>query len=272
MTDAPSESVKQTTLAQMIRQAMDRQNISGNMLAQAAGVSEGTIRNLLKDNTDPEATGPQGLVLKAVCNVLGLDELRVFQAAGFLSPDWLGSDLSVNAEYLAIRFDRLPTDKQELLLGMLDSLEKVSGIMSPGVEVRELLDAVRQLRVTHPMFKERRLALTDHMARFLGSALGKLTNETIDDIVLVSVVEQLSALFKGTVSGDQIRREFVLSVVNHPHSGIVLNVLLPRKSIPSNVEKLYWLIYQVQESPDSEKKQAVKDLWALLLRASQANP
>ena len=259
---------EQTGLSQLIREAMSRQNISGNMLAQAAGVSEGTIRNLLKENTDPDATGPQALVLKAVCTVLGLDEIRIFQAAGFLSPERLTPHVSANAEYLAVRFDRLPPDKQELLMGMVESLEKLSGIETPGGEVRDILEEVRQLRQSHPMYQEHRRVLTDRLGRFFGGALGKLTNQTVEDLALTSIVEQLQALYGNDPAQAATDPDLVFSVVNHPHATIALNALLPRKSISSNVEKLFWLIYPASEAPDEEKKQAVKDLWAVLLRSS----
>src|SRR5579864_411044 len=259
---------KEVLLSQIIREAMDRQNFSGNMLAQAAGVSEGTIRNLLKETSDPDAAGPQAVVLRAVCNVLDLDEIRVFQAAGFLSPDRLTPHISTNAEYLALRFDQLPADKQELLMGMLESLEKLSRIQAPGVEVRELLEEVRQLRQKYPMYKEHRLAITDRLGRFFGGALGKLTNQTVEDLALASVVEQLRALYSDEPAPAMIDHGVIVGVVNHPHVTVVLNALLPRKNIPSNVEKLFWLIYPASETPEAEKKQAAKDLWELLLRAS----
>jgi hypothetical protein len=261
-------SQTQPTLSQLIREAMSRQSISGNMLAQAAGVSEGTIRNLLRENTDPDATGPQALVLKAVCSVLGLDEIRIFQAAGFLNPDRLTPHISANAEYLAVRFDRLPPDKQELLMGMVESLEKLSGIDSPGSVARDLLEAVRELRQTHPMYQEHRLAITDRLGRFFGGALGKLTNQTVEDLALNSVVAQLQTLYSDDPAHTAIDSELVLSAVNHPHAAIALNALLPKKTIPSNVEKLFWLIYPASESPSTEQQEAVKDLWELLVRTS----
>jgi len=260
----------QATLSQLIREAMSRQNISGNMLAQAAGVSEGTIRNLLRENTDPDATGPQALVLRAVCSVLGLDEIRVFQSAGFLSPDRLTPHISANAEYLAVRFDRLPQDKQELLMGMVESLEKLSGIDSPGSEVREILEAVRQLRQAHPIFQEHRRAITDRLGRFFGGALGKLTNQTVEDLALSSVVDQLRTLYSDDPAYTAIDPDLMLRVANDPQAVIALNALLPRKNIVSNVEKLFWLMYPASESPTAENQQAVKDLWEILRRASSA--
>ncbi|MHB8628402.1 MAG: helix-turn-helix domain-containing protein [Aggregatilineales bacterium] len=262
-------ALAQPKLSQIIREAMELQHISRNMLAQAAGVSEGTIRNLLKDD-EPGATGPQGLVLKAVCTVLHLDDIRVFQAAGFLSPDRLTSQLSIRAEILGMRFDRLPTDKQELLVSMLESLEKVSGLPSVGPEVDTVVEEVRKLRRKHPVFKERRVVLTDRLGRFLGNALGKLTNETVEDITLTALVDQLRTLYRNDPTQLEISPESLRSVVNHPHSVIVLNTLLPRKNVPSNVEKLYWLTYPAVETPNAEHHQAVKDLWDLLVQVSRS--
>ncbi len=271
-----SNNPTQESLSQIIRAAMDRQHISGNMLAQAAGVSEGTIRNLLRENDDPDAAGPQALVLKAVCQVLGLDEIRTFQAAGFLSPDQLIPHISTQAEYLAVRFDRLPGDKQELLLGMLESLEKLSGILSPGDEVRDVLEEVRALRLKHPLFKERRLVLTDRLGRFLGGALGKLTHQTVEDLTLGSVIERLGTLYRNAPLPPQtITEENVLAVVNHPNAAVALNALLPRKNIPSNIEKLFWLIHPENkelEYLDAETLSAIEDLWELLVRVSHAPP
>ncbi|MHB8628881.1 MAG: helix-turn-helix domain-containing protein [Aggregatilineales bacterium] len=127
-------------LHQIIREAMALQHISRNRLAQAAGVSEGTIRNLLKENDTPGATGPQGLVLKAVCAVLDIAPIRVFQAAGFLSPNRFTPKFSVRAEILAKRFDRLPSAQQAVLLSLLEWLEKASGLEALDTEAGTALE------------------------------------------------------------------------------------------------------------------------------------
>jgi transcriptional regulator with XRE-family HTH domain len=262
--------VTDPTLSAMIREAMDRRGMSNLALAKAAGVSEGTIRNLLRDDIDPDATGPKAHVLKNVAEALELDDLRVFQAAGYIRKDRLESHLSVRAEFLATRFDKLPPDKQELLLGMLASLEKVSGIPSPSEEVQDVLDEVRKLRKRFPLFKERRFVLTDRLGRFLGGALGKLTHETIESLSEDGVLNRLEVLFRRDLS-QPITRERIRQIVNHPNAVVALNALLPHKNIPTNIEKLYWLLYpdiRDIEALGEETLQSIEALWLLLVKVS----
>jgi len=257
-------------LHQMLRDAMNNQHVSNLRLAKAAGVSEGTIRNLLREEAGPDAVGPQAHVLKRVANILGLDELRVFQAAGFISKERIAFNISVRAEYLALRFDKLPTDKQELLLGMLNSLEKVSGIASPSEDIQDVLAEVRKLQKQFPMFKDRRFVLTDRLGRFLGSAFGKLTNDTVETITAGAVLERLQLLFRNDAA-QHVSAESLRVVMSHTNVSVALNALLPHKNIPSNVEKLYWLIYPENkelEALDAETLRAIEALWLLLLRVS----
>jgi len=268
--NAAGEAVSDIPLHALIREAMDRRGMSNLGLAKAAGVSEGTIRNLLREEFDPDATGPKAHVLKQVAEILELDDLRVFQAAGYIRKDHLESHLSLRAEFLATRFDKLPADKQELLLGMLASLEKVSGIPSPSEEVRDVLDEIRKLRKQFPIFKERRFVLTDRLGRFLGSAFGKLTNETIEGMAEDAILSRLEMLFRRDLT-QPLTRERIRQVLAHPHATVALNALLPHKNIPSNAEKLYWLIYPENkelEFLDQETLSAIEALWLLLVRVS----
>jgi transcriptional regulator with XRE-family HTH domain len=260
-------------LHQLIRDAMNNRRMSNNSLAKAAGVSEGTIRNMLKEQTDPDAAGPQAHVLKRVANILELDELRVFQAAGFISKDRVISSISIRAEYLAMRFDKLPPDQQELLMGMLNSLEKVSGIPSPSEEIQDVLAEIRKLQKQFPMFKERRFVLTDRLGRLLGSAVGKLTNDTVETITEGAVLERLQILFRNEVA-QPISAEILHAVMGHPNVTVALNVLLPHKNIPSNVEKFYWLIHPENkplEALDEDTLHAIEALWTLLVRISRSS-
>ena len=257
-------------LHQMIREAMDRRGMSNNALAKAAGVSEGTIRNLLRDEVNPDATGPKAHVLKQVAEIMELDDLRVFQAAGYIRKDHLESHLTLQAEFLATRFDKLPADKQELLMGMLTSLEKVSGIASPSETVQDVLDEVRKLRKQYPLFQERRFVLTDRLGRFLGGAVGKLTNDTVETICEGAVLDRLQVLFRRDLA-QPITRDIVRRVVAHSNATVALNALLPHKNIPSNIEKLYWLIFPENKSIedlDEETLRAIEALWLLLVRVS----
>jgi transcriptional regulator with XRE-family HTH domain len=266
--DDRQETPEDLPLHEMIREAMDRRGMSNNALAKASGVVEGTIRNLLREEGNPDATGPKAHVLKQVAEVLELDDLRVFQAAGYIRKDRLESHLSLRAEFLATRFDKLPADKQELLLGMLTSLEKMSGIASPSETVQDVLDEVRKLRKQYPLFNTRRFVLTDRLGRFLGGAMGKLTNDTIETICEDAVLERLQVLFRRDLS-QPISRDILRRVVSHTSATVALNALLPHKNIPSNIEKLYWLIFPENKSLedlDEDTRNAIEALWRLLVR------
>ena len=266
--DDRQETPEDLPLHEMIREAMDRRGMSNNALAKASGVVEGTIRNLLREEGNPDATGPKAHVLKQVAEVLELDDLRVFQAAGYIRKDRLESHLSLRAEFLATRFDKLPADKQELLLGMLTSLEKMSGIASPSETVQDVLDEVRKLRKQYPLFSTRRFVLTDRLGRFLGGAMGKLTNDTIETICEDAVLERLQVLFRRDLA-QPISRDILRRVVSQTNATIALNVLLPHKNIPSNIEKLYWLIFPENKSLeelDEGTRNAIEALWQLLVR------
>lgn len=211
-------------------------------------------------------------MLKAVCDVLGLNDIRVFQAAGFLSPSEETSDLSFAAEYLARRFDRLPHDKQEILWGTLESLEKISGLVAPGEEIGDVLQAAHDLRKKHPIFKDRRLALGDYMGRVLGSALFKLSRQTVPEVALGAAITRLRALYRND-STQVLSAKFVSAVVNHPKAAMILNVLLPHKTVTSPGEKLYWLLHPDNtafEYLDKATLTAFEDLWKLLVQVSYA--
>lgn len=264
------EQTAEQSLSQILREALDRRGMSNLALAKAAGVSEGTIRNLLREEFDPDATGPKAHVLKQIAEILELDDLRLFQAAGYIRREHLESHLSLRAEFLATRFDKLPDDKQELLLGMLASLEKVSGIPSPSQEVQDVLDEIRNLRKRFPMFRERRFVLTDRLGRFLGGTLGKLTNDTIESLSEGSVLDRLQLLFRKD-SKHPITRELIRQVLAHPNATVALNALLPHKNIPSNVEKLFWLLHPENkdlETLDEETLRGVEALWLLLIQVT----
>ncbi len=72
-----------------LRTILEQRRMSGNQLAKAAGVTEGTIRNLLKQGEDSSVSSPHPLVLRSISEVLGLDLVRVPAERRIASEPWL---------------------------------------------------------------------------------------------------------------------------------------------------------------------------------------
>jgi DNA-binding Xre family transcriptional regulator len=258
------------SLSVYLRRVLEARRMSGNQLAQVAGIAEATVRNLLKQGEDPDVSGPHPLVLKAVCEALQLDEIEVFQRAGYLSFVPRAGQLSASAEYFGLRFDRLPPEQQAILWDLLGSLEKASGITPPGEQIRWLLEEVRKLRKAHPMFEKRRFTLSGEAGRLLGGLTPRLTL----NVMLDSVAERLSGLFAGDPAVP-VTAATIQAILEHPHAVIVLNALLPRKDIPSALEKLFWLSHpggtldKQVEALSAEHRAGIRALWKLLMRVSQ---
>jgi transcriptional regulator with XRE-family HTH domain len=259
------------SLSVYLRQVLEARHMSGNQLAQVAGIAEATVRNLLKQGADPDVPGPHPLVLKAVCEALQLDEIEVFQRAGYLSAIPRGGQLSASAEYFGLRFDHLPPEQQAILWDLLGSLEKASGITPPGEQIRWLLEEVRKLRKAHPMFEKRRFTLTDEAGRLLGNLTPHLTL----NVMLDSLTERFRDLFV-TEPSVAITPDAIQAILEHPHAVIVLNALLPRKDIPSALEKLFWLSHpggtldKRVATLSAEHQAGIRALWELLGRVCQS--
>src|SRR5687768_13211001 len=95
---------KNTTLGSFLRLILDDRGMSANMLAMASGVAESTIRSLLKQGEDVRVPGSHPLVLRAVCDVLGLDHVRIFQMADYIPEDYYPTHLTPTAEYVGTLF------------------------------------------------------------------------------------------------------------------------------------------------------------------------
>jgi transcriptional regulator with XRE-family HTH domain len=107
-------------LGDFLRRVMQERAMSGNRLANAAGISEASVRNLLKHGVEPSAPAPSPLTLRAVADSLEIDPLHLFRLAGYV--DGLPGLKSVRAEYLATGFDTLSPERQEVLLAILETL------------------------------------------------------------------------------------------------------------------------------------------------------
>lgn len=123
-----------TTLGGFITELMEKQQHSNRSLAAAAGISEGAVRNLLKYGTDTRAKDPDARTLQQVANALGVNPLRLYRLAGYLPP--APDTHSVRAEFVADVFDRLPVDKQEAVLGVLDAMADQPAVTRTVQEIR----------------------------------------------------------------------------------------------------------------------------------------
>ena len=90
-----------------LRTILEQRGMSGNQLAKAAGVTEGTIRNLLKQGEDSSVSNPHPLVLRSISEVLGLDVVQVLQMLDYVPSDYHATPLSPIGEYVGLSFDQL---------------------------------------------------------------------------------------------------------------------------------------------------------------------
>jgi transcriptional regulator with XRE-family HTH domain len=98
-------------------------------LAEAAGVSEGVIRNLLRHGIDPKAKDPDARTLRKVADALGIDSPKLFRLAGYIPP--APDANSVPAEYLADVFDQLPPEKQDAVMSVLEAMAEAPRAKTP---------------------------------------------------------------------------------------------------------------------------------------------
>jgi len=94
----------------------------------------------------------------------------------------------------------------------------------------------------------------------------------VPEVALDAAVTRLRALYRNDTS-QPISRAHVAAVIHHPKAGIVLNALLPHKTVTSPGEKLYWLLHpdtKPFEYLDRATLNAFEDLWALLVQVSQS--
>ncbi len=255
----------------LVKNAMAEQHLSNNRLAQLAGIAESTVRKILKDGGDPESIGPHPQVVKAICRVLNLDVIAAFQLLDYL-PTMPQSYLSDQAERIGIRFDRLPKDKQNVLVDLLDSLEKSANLGTPDEALETILNAVRQLRRDHSMFEKRKFNLQDEM--------GHLSVRFTPSLQIPPMRKQLVDRFKfvfhdDPVVADAIDEAYLDGLLQQPSVILALQMLLPRKDIPSALEKLYWLCfwdkaYGVSTTKLAEEhQQSFRALWQMLTTLHQ---
>lgn len=253
-----------TTLGSFLRNILDDRDMSANMLAMASGVAESTIRSLLKQGEDVRVPGSHPLVLRAVCDVLGLDHVRIFQMADYIPEDYYPTHLSPTAEYVGTLFDHLSPDQQTMLLTMLRTVSK--GEVVSGSSVEGLVEQVGELRRKYEMFRIRRLYMGNELERIAEKFFKN--PEMRHDWYIDAVFDRLNGVFQ-EVDAPLIKRAHIDEVVLRPHVKIVLNMLLPLKELSNSLEKLYWLLHPAGtragiETMTSDQKAGIRDLWLLL--------
>lgn len=228
----------QSSLSGFLKEVLEQRHLSGNQLAQLAGISEGSVRNLLKQGVEDEVSGPHPLVLKAICQALQLDEIYVFQLAGYLSEASSTKTISPAAEYFGQRFDGLPPRQQKQLWETLAALEQSAGILPPSENTRYLLEQLRTLQKEHPMLKSRKFSLKDE----LGRVIGNVTHTSTPALIRKMTLERLhdATNLPPTLAWTDA---FYDEVIGNPDVTMALNVLLPRKDISTPQEKLFWLVH-----------------------------
>jgi transcriptional regulator with XRE-family HTH domain len=110
------------SLGRFLGDLMRNHQHNNSSLAQAAGVSESVIRNMLKHGLDTRAKDPDPRTLRRVADALGVDSLMLFRMAGYISP--APDTNTVRAEYLADLFDRLPPEKQDAVMSVLEAMSE----------------------------------------------------------------------------------------------------------------------------------------------------
>ena len=246
-----------------LRTILEQRGMSGNQLAKAAGVTEGTIRNLLKQGEDSAVSSPHPLVLRSVSEVLGLDVVQVLQMLDYVPSDYHPTPLSSIGEYVGLSFDQLPPEGQRVLLGVLATLTG-DGSLSPE-DINALAQASRELRKAYPMFIERKFDVRDEFGRVVGSFFGMFS----DTQLLHTISRRLRELFRNEPES-VITEDRVRVAANHPHGRVLLNLLLPRKEISNPLEKLYWLTFpndtygKQEQDISAEQQEGIRALWRIL--------
>ncbi len=126
--------MSRATLSTFIADQMRRQQLNNNTLAEAAGISEGAVRNLLKHGSIPNAKDPDARTLRRVAEALNINPMLLYRLAGYLPSE--PNVKSIRAEFVADVFDRLSVEKQEAVLGVLD-------VMANDVRVSRIVQAIK---------------------------------------------------------------------------------------------------------------------------------
>ncbi|MCP4247479.1 MAG: hypothetical protein GY778_10565, partial [bacterium] len=173
-----------------------------------------------------EAPGAKPQTLRGIAEFLGVDTTVLFQLAGYLTQEDLERPIGALGAYVGARVEALSPDQQTMILDVIGTLEKTSGLPSYGAAILAYLPAGKSLRQRHLTWAQ---AVDRRVARLL-----RLPS---DELFLASIQRRLHVL----MPGDTVRQEQMVRVAGHPVCMAVMSVLLPRTDIPTGLEKLYYL-------------------------------
>src|SRR5258706_7826339 len=122
-------------LGSFLSYAMEQNNVSAGKLAQAAGVAENSIRNMLRFGLDDDAPAPSPKLLVAVADYLRLDPTWLFSLAGYLPTT--RRENCVLCGYVAARFEKLTPQQQAAMMELLESFEESNGNPHYRKEIRK---------------------------------------------------------------------------------------------------------------------------------------
>ena len=108
-----------STLGQFVASLMDRQQHTNRSLAAIAGISEGAIATFCA-LVSISAKDPDPHTLTKLAQALDVDPLHLFRLTGYIPPE--PDARSIRAEYVAEIFDRLPSEKQDAVLAVVEAM------------------------------------------------------------------------------------------------------------------------------------------------------
>lgn len=252
-------------LGDVVRMIMEERQLTLRSLAAIAGVSYGSINNILKVGVSDEEIRIEAQVLQRVTDALDLDQVAVFESMGYLLVDEIQPlPSSPSAEYMKVCFDMLPLDLQKAAFRNMVSLLDTARRRKKSDRAHKLLQQSAKLRDEYDLF-ERKFTFR----REFGRVAGNFTRTTTHNILLKGVSRRIRRVFEPETIEDT---DQIQHIVRQPGAAIVLNFLMPRREISTPLEKLYWLLHNndyMDEHIPPEDRAAMKALWELIRLASR---
>ncbi|MEP7287889.1 MAG: hypothetical protein ABI947_19220 [Chloroflexota bacterium] len=241
------------SLGTFLSYVMAQNDVSAGKLAQAAGVAENSIRNMLRFGLEDDAPAPSPKLLVAVADFLRLDPTWLFSLAGYLPTT--RREIGVMGEYVAARFEELTLDQQNGLLDTLEDFEKANGLPHYRQEIRKWQKQAHELRGNRSLW----FIKPDQL---LTRLLGGISEEAM----LRSIEFHLGLLLPNTppTSDD------ILHVTQHPVGKAILGEILPEKDVPTGLSRLYYLShFNEDRAIKLEVKGTILATWQLLVDATE---
>lgn len=257
----------------ILKLILEEHNLSGNALAKASGISEGSVRKLMRLGTGTEDVTIQVEILAAVCRTLSLDLIEAMRLVYGIDAQAGTSHYSLEALSMAYVYDQLTEDAQKMLRNTVNMLAKEQGIRSPSKQVLDILKAVEKLQEAHPVLTNRRYELIGKLGRFLG----RLTPEMTYNAMIRLLLSDLKLLYPD--NSDLIPKDeaMLLNIIDHPLNNIALNALLPENGFRNSLERLSWLFNLTThpskdvENMSPEEVAALRALWEFVVENRYSN-